>query len=158
MKLQRTRFPRVSNFLAILIICAGSVIPLSCKKSSIKDISFKDDLIGAANMVNGTVLYGSLTSESNNNQIGLSYNNGQKYIIIDKLPGRNNLSINIPSAGLILSECGVIIKDESKNSFLLLANNDPRSITQFKTLASHLNGSIQSSLIYGLTVVNADRQ
>lgn len=155
MKHQRTTFPRVRNILGILFIGACGMIQFSCKKSVNNDMPSRDDLAEAADVVKGTVLHGSLTSESDDHQIGITYNSGQKYIILDKLAAGNTLTVNIPSAGLILSDYGVIIKDESKNSYLLLAINDPKSILQFKAVESRLNGSIQRVLIYGVTVVNS---
>lgn len=118
---------------------------------------FTNDLTETAAMVNGTLLHGSLRSENDDSQVGFSYNSGQKYIFIDKLTAANTLSVDIQSAGLILSNHGVIIKDESKNSYLLLANNDPTSIARFRAVESRLNGSVRSTLIYGVTVVNAER-
>lgn len=158
MKLEKT-LPRVRNVtLGIALITACVIIQFSCKKSANSDMTSKDDLTKTAALVKGTVLYGSLTSESDDHEVSLTYNHGQKYIILEKLAGESNFSANIPSAGVILSTYGVIIKDESLNSYLLLTNNDPTSIGQFKTVESQLSGSVQNSLIYGVTIMNNDRE
>jgi hypothetical protein len=156
---RETTLPQVRNItLGISLMAACGIIQFSCKKPANSDLTSKDDLTKTAALVKGTVLYGSLSSESDDHEVSLTYNDGQKYIILEKLASGANFSANIPSAGLILSKYGVIIKDESKNSYLLLTNNDPTSIEQFKTVESQLSGSVQNSLIYGETLVNADRE
>jgi hypothetical protein len=142
----------------IALIAACGIIPFSCKKAANNEMMSKDDLTETAALVKGTVLFGSLTSESDADALNLAYNSGRKYIILFKLAGGPNLSVNIPSAGIILSKYGVIIKDLNRDSYLLFTNNDPTSIEQFKTAESHVGGSVQNSLIYGSTIVNNDRE
>jgi hypothetical protein len=156
---RETTLPPVRNItLGIALMTACGIIQFSCKKPANSDLTSKGDLTKTAALVKGTVLYGSLTSDSDDQEVSLTYNDGQKYIILEKLAGAANFSANIPSAGLVLSDYGVIIKDESKNSYLFLTNNDPTSIEQFKMVEAQLSGSVQHSLIYGVTVVNAARE
>jgi hypothetical protein len=158
MKLEQT-LPRVKNILfGIALIAACGIIQFSCKKPANNEMISKDDLTETAALVKGTVLYGSLTSENDSDALNLTYNSGRKYILLQKLAGGPDLSVNIPSAGVILSRYGVIIKDLNKNAYLLFTNNDPTSIEQFKTVESRLSGSVQNSLIYGSTIVNNDRE
>jgi hypothetical protein len=150
---------QVGNIICgIALVAACGVIQFSCKKPANSDATAKDDLTETAALVKGKVLYGSITSESDANALNLAYNSGRKYIILQKLAGGPNLSVNIPSAGVILSQYGVVIKDLNKNSYLLFANNDPTSIEQFKTVESQVSGSVQNLLIYGSTIVNNDRE
>jgi hypothetical protein len=142
----------------IALIAACGIIPFSCKKPANNEMMSKDDLAETAALVKGTVLFGSLTGESDADALNLAYNSGRKYIILQKFAGGPNLSVNIRSAGVILSKYGVIIKDLNKNSYLLFTNNDPTSIEQFKTVESQVRGSVQNSLIDGSTIVNNDRE
>jgi hypothetical protein len=158
MKPKKT-LPQVRNIIfGTALIAACGISQFSCKKSANSDVKANNDLTETAALVKGTVLYGSLTSEGNAHELDLTYNNGRKYIFLARVAGGGNISVNIPSAGVILSNYGVIIKDESKNSYLLLTMNNPTSIEQFKTVQSRLSGSVQKSLIHGVTIVNNDRE
>jgi hypothetical protein len=158
MKLEQT-LPRVRNIISgIALAAACGVIQFSCKKPANSHVTAKDDLTETAALVKGKVLYGSITSESDADALNLAYNSGRKYIILQKIAGGPSLSVNILSAGVILSPYGVIIEDLDKNSYLLFTNNDPTSIEQFKTVESQVSGSVQCSLIYGSTIVNNDRE
>jgi hypothetical protein len=156
---RETTLPQMRNITCgLALIAACAIIQFSCQKPANSDVTAKDDLTETAALVKGTVLYGSITSESDADALNLAYNSGRKYIILQKLAGGPDLSVNIPSAGVILSQYGVIIKDLNKNSYFLFANNDPISIGQFKSVESQVSGSVQNSLIFGSTIVNNDRE
>src|SRR5215469_15577478 len=157
MKLEKS-LPVRTIMYGMTLIAACAVTICSCNKPANSDMTAKDDLTETAALVKGTVLYGSLTSESDDHSVTLTYNEGRKYFILEKLAGQASFSVNISSAGVILSKYGVIIKDESKNAYLLFVNNDPSAIEQFKAVETRLTGSVRNSLIYGSTIVNNDRE
>ncbi len=69
----------------IALIAACGIIPFSCKKPANNEMMSKDDLAETAALVKGTVLFGSLTGESDADALNLAYNSGRKYIILPKI-------------------------------------------------------------------------
>ena len=130
----------------------------SCKKSSVEDISVKNDMTTAAKMIDGTILSGTITSESDESEVALNYNNGNKFILITKITDAESININnMQSAEVITSKYGVIIKNVSTNKVFLLANNDSESIKKFKALQSLFDKNFQSATIFGTTIINSEK-
>ncbi len=130
----------------------------SCKKSSVENVSQKNDMITAAKMIDGTALSGTITSESDENEVALNYNNGNKFILITKIADAESININnMQSAEVITSKYGVIIKDVSTNKVFLLVNNDLESIKKFEAVQSLFDKNFESATIFGITIVNSEK-
>jgi hypothetical protein len=130
----------------------------SCKKSSVEKVSVKNDMVTAAKMIDGAVLSGTITSESDENEVALNYNNGNKLILITKIADAESININnMQSAEVITSKYGVIIKDVSTNKVFLLANNDLESIKKFEAVQSLFDKNFESATIFGITIVNSEK-
>ena len=145
-------------FPSIITVLVAVMFLFSCKKGSVETVSVKNDMVDAAKVLDGTVLSGNVTTESNENEIALNYNNGNKFILIEKLPGTEPISINsIQSAEVITSKYGVILKDLSNNKIFLLTNNDSESLKMFEEVKSLFGKNLQSATVFGVTIVNAEK-
>ena len=130
----------------------------SCKKNSITTTSPKNNMGEIAKSLDGDLLIGNISVESDNNEVALNINNGSMFILASEIP--NSKMVNIPgmqSAEVITSKYGVILKDQSNDRLFFLVNNDPESIKKFENVQSSLTGSFQSDKIYGTTIVNSEK-
>lgn len=142
----------------MITVLIAAVFLLSCKKSSVETVSVKDDMAKAAKVLDGTILSGNIATESDENQIALNYNNGNKFILIEKIQNAEPISINgIQSAEVITSKYGVILKDLSNNKIFLLTNNDSESLKMFEEVKSLFDKTSQSAIVFGVTIVNTER-
>jgi len=113
----------------------------------------------AAQLLHGEKKSGSLTGAENAGSLALNYNNGSQYILVDKLPGPDNIeAFSMMSSELITSQYGIVIKDLSNNRLLLLANNDDESIRRMQQARTLLMGEAAGftvfGTIFGTTIVN----
>jgi len=144
-------FPGMITVLVVMLL-------FSCKKGSVETVPVKNDMVEAAKVLDGTVLSGNVTTESNENEIALNCNNGNKCILIEKIQGTEPISINsIQSAEVITSKYGVILKDLSNNKIFLLTNNDSESLKMFEEVKSLFGKNLQSATVFGVTIVNAEK-
>lgn len=142
----------------MMTVLVAVMLLFSCKKGSVETVSVKSDMVEAAKVLDGTVLSGNVTVESNESEIALNYNNGNKVILIEKIQGTEPISINsIQSAEVITSKYGVILKDLSNNKIFLLTNNDSESLKMFKEVKSLFGKDLQSTTVFGVTIVNAEK-
>ena len=145
-------------FPGMITVVVAVMLLFSCKKSSVETVSVKNDMVEAAKVLDGAVLSGNVTTESNENEIALNYNNGNKFILIEKIQGTEPISINsIQSAEVITSKYGVILKDLSNNKIFLLANNDSESLKMFEEVKYLFGKNLQSATVFGVTIVNAEK-
>lgn len=145
-------------FPGMITVLVAAMLLFSCKKDSVETISVKNDMVEAAKVLDGTVLSGNVTTESNENEIALNYNDGNKFILIEKIQGTEPISINsIKSAEVITSKYGVILKDLSNNKIFLLTNNDSESRKMFEEVKSLFGKNLQSATVFGVTIVNAEK-
>jgi hypothetical protein len=145
-------------FPGMITVLVAVMLLFSCKKGSVESVSVKNDMAEAAKVLGGTVLSGNVTTESNENEIALNYNNGNKFIFIEKIQGKEPISINgIQSAEVITSKYGVILKDLSNNKIFLLTNNDSESLKMFEEVKSLFGKNLQSTTVFGVTIVNAEK-
>jgi hypothetical protein len=112
----------------------------------------------AAKILQGEKRSGSLIGAEDGDRLALSCNEGRQYILVDKIPGTQNIGVfSSTSAELITSEYGIVIKDLSNNKLVLLANNDAESIRRMEQARSIMNGegvSLVFGTIFGTTIVN----
>ncbi|PVD52781.1 hypothetical protein DC498_07580 [Terrimonas sp.] len=141
----------ITVFIAIILIS-------SCKKEAAKNAVIQNDMIEAAQKTGSKILSGNVAIESDDSGIVLNYNNGSKLIFIEKIRGTKTVDINrIHSAEIITSDYGVIIKNlDDKNVFFLI-NNDSESLKMFQSISSFFANRYQSSTVFGITVVNAEK-
>ena len=145
-------------FPGMITVLVAVMLLFSCKKGAVEPVTVKNDMVEAAKVLDGTVLSGNVTTASNENEIALNYNNGNKFILIEKLPGTEPISINsIQSAEVITSKYGVILKDLSNNKIFLLTNNDSESLKMFEEVKSLFGKNLQSATVFGVTIVNAEK-
>ncbi len=145
-------------FPGMITALIAAMLLFSCKKSSLETVSVKNDMVEAAKVLGGTVLSGNVTTESNENEIAVNYNNGNKLILIEKIRGSEPITINsILSAQVIISTYGVILKDLSNNKIFFLTNNDSESMKMFEEVKSLFDRNLQSATVFGVTVVNAEK-
>ncbi len=145
-------------FPCIITALVAVMFLLSCKKGFVETTSVKNDMAEAAKVLNGKVLSGSVRSETNENEIALNYNNGNKYIFMEKIQDTEPISINSTYlAELITSKYGVVLKDLSNNKIFLLTNNDSKSIKMFEANKSIFARDFQNVVVFGITVVNAEK-
>lgn len=158
MKRKNSKFMGRIIFPCMITALVAVMFLLSCKKGFVETTSVKNDMAEAAKVLNGKVLSGSVRSETNENEIALNYNNGNKYIFMEKIQDTEPISINSTySAELITSKYGVVLKDLSNNKIFLLTNNDSESIKMFEAVKSIFAKDFQNVAIFGITVVNAEK-
>jgi len=112
----------------------------------------------AARLLQGEKRSGSLTGAEDAAKLALNYNNGSQYILVEKLPGLDNIEVpSMTAAELITSDYGIVIKDLSNNRLVFLANNDEESLRWMQQARTMLDGSAGSTVfgtIFGTTLVN----
>ena len=140
----------------IITILVALLLLSSCKKGSVETVSVKNDMVEAAKILDGTVLSGNVTIESSEDEI--AFNTGNKFILVGKIQSTEPISINsIQSAEVITSKYGVILKDLSNNKIFLLTNNDSESLKMFEEVKSFFGKNLQSAIVFGVTIVNAEK-
>jgi hypothetical protein len=145
-------------FPGMMTVLLAVMLLFSCKKGAVETVSVKSDMVEAAKVLDGTVLSGNVTVESNESEIALNYNNGNKVILIEKIQGTESISINnIQSAEVITSKYGVILKDLSNNKIFLLTNNDSESLKMFEEVKPLFGKDLQGTAVFGVTIVNAEK-
>ena len=158
MTTKNSTLPGSIIFPGIITVLVAVMLLFSCKKGSVETVSVKNDMAEAAKVLDGTVLSGNVTAESNESEIALNYNNGNKFILIEKIQGAEPISINrIQSAEVITSKYGVILKDLSNNKIFLLTNNDAESLKMFEEVKSLFGKNLQGATVFGVTIVNAEK-
>ncbi len=145
-------------FPGMITVLVAVMLLFSCKKGLVETVSVKNDMVEAAKVLDSKVLSGNVTIESNESELALNYNNGNKYILIEKIHGTKPIGINgIHSAEVITSKCGIILKDLSNNKILLLTNNDSESIKIFEKVKLLFDKNLETATVFGVTVVNAEK-
>lgn len=158
MTTKNSKLPGSIIFPGMIMVLVSVMLLFSCKKGSVETVSVKNDMVEAAKVLDGTVLSGNVTTESNESEIALNYNNGSKFILIEKLQGTYPININsIQSAEVITSKYGIILKDLSNNKIFLLANNDSESLKMFEEVRSLFGRNLQNTTVFGVTIVNAEK-
>lgn len=148
----------INQMLLSLVIIIISTLTFSCKKNSVDTIPEKSNMTDAAKVISGNLLTGNLRVESNEEEIALDYNNGDKIILVTKIPKTEVANINnMQSAEVITSKYGIILKDLSNNKIFFLVNNDSESTNKFETVQSLFTTGFQSDKIFGTTIVNSEK-
>jgi hypothetical protein len=156
MKQRNSLFEGKASLLSIVIL----FLSFSCQKTD--RINKKADLAAkmdeVARLLHTEKRTGTLMSADNDESLALSYNNGEQYIMIDKLPGLADIELpSLFSAELITSSYGIVIRDASDNRIWLLANNDDESLRKFEAVRTLLKEDLKSLRVFGTTLVNPGR-
>ncbi|HLX92133.1 MAG TPA: hypothetical protein VKR32_10645 [Puia sp.] len=153
---------RLSNRDSTIVVMFGALFGLAlfcpCGKTT---TDLKTDNTATmeriADLLEGNRICGSIRSSENISQLVLNYQNGTKLIIIDKLPSVDEEYISrVQAADLIISKCGVVLRDLSNNTLILMENNDSTSIARFNSVRSIISDNYTSTRIFGVTTVNKD--
>jgi len=133
---------------------------LSCKKEASATpvaATSNDNMYNIAEIIQGKVFAGTISSNNDDSTLNINYNNGSQFVMVQNLPGQLKVNMpTLPSAELITSVYGVIIKDDATGKMVLLANNDAESIQKFEAVKAALKGRYTSTTTYGITVVHAE--
>lgn len=141
----------------ILTFLLAVTLLFSCRKGSVETVSIKNNMAEAAKVLDAKIISGNIKAESNENEIGLNYNNGNKFILIEKIPGTAISMNSIQSAEVITSKYGIILKDIVTNKIILLTNNDPESIKMFEEVKTLFDTNIESAIVFGTTVIKTEK-
>ena len=142
----------------MITIVATVLLFCSCKKGSVETVNLNNDMVEAAKLLDGPVLSGNVTTESNETEMVINYNDGNKFILVQKLPSNEQFNINsIKSAEVITSKFGIILKDLINNKIFLLANNDSESLKIFETIKPIFGKNARNTSVFGVTIVNAEK-
>ena len=116
-----------------------------------------DNMSTIATMVNGETLEGSmLAATGEDKNLTLVFNQGSKFIIIEKIPGMPFENPDeIKQAVVITSKYGIIVKNTKDNKAWLMINNDDESQQKFEAVKQQLHCSLVTTTIFGTTIVNA---
>ncbi len=143
----------------LLMLFVTATIFFSCKKESAATgapAQPVNNIDNITKLLNGSALTGSIVTDSDENNMVLTFNSGTKYVIIEKIPGMPVENVNaIRSAVLITSKYGVIVKDTDNNKVWLLANNDEESLQKFEAIKQQLHCSFVCTTVFGVTIVNS---
>lgn len=140
----------------LIIILTSLFVLSSCQKNKQADIIAKNDLQQVAELLKGKIDCGKLQNAATEDNFSyLEFNEGSKGIIIQLLPG--DKSVNIPSLDhscIITSGYGVVIKDPSTNSVLLLPRDDQESQHKFAEVELLFNRQALTAKVAGTTFIN----
>lgn len=140
----------------MIIIVAIALIFTACQKTSTSVLPEKDAMQQATQLLEGQLLTGKLVNGgSEDGAVYLDYNDGQKGIIVQSIPGDPDLTIpSMENAEIITSTHGVVIKNTKDNSILLFPQNDTESIAKFNKLSSVLKKGNGKVPIAGTILLN----
>lgn len=145
-------------FLAgsVTLILASLFILTSCQKNKQADIIAKNDMQQVAGILKGKIDCGKLeNAATEENFTYLEFNEGSKGIIVQLMPGEQNLSIpSLANSCIITSNYGVVIKDPAANSVLLLPRDDQESQRKFAEVELLFNRQPKTAQIAGTTFIN----
>jgi hypothetical protein len=157
MKTRKFKLPRPVTLLDMAALFLVASLFVSCKKHVSQATYSKGNIDEIAKILNGKNVSGPLKGSSNENELVLNYNNGNQFILIEKLPGSQNMHINSTKFGeVITSNYGVVVKYVTNNTVLLLVNNDEESIKKFELIKSLLKENFESYIVFGTTIVNSE--
>jgi hypothetical protein len=144
---------KIINLMVVFSLASGLFI--SCKKEASRGDPQKTSLNEIASILKARIISGEINAGSDEKKLILSLNNGNRFVIIDKLPHVQTFSVpSVPSGAVLISEFGVVVKNSSNNQTWLMVNNDAESIKKFEEVKKLLGGDCQISLVYGTMVVN----
>jgi hypothetical protein len=141
--------------MAIAAVMLFSSITFSCKKDASQVTSPKNNMDDAAAILDGKMLSGNIIGNNSKETLALNFNNGQQYILLEKMPGTDlTVMAGTNSAKLITSAYGVVVNDAVHNQTLLFANNDQESLAKMEAVKSLLNSNSEIFKVFGVTTVN----
>src|SRR5690349_6519273 len=89
----------------LAMIVAVTVFLFSCQKDGDSKVHPKNGMNKVAASINGEMFTGAVTSESDNNQFAITYDNRNKVILMGKIPNSDYPDIqDVKSAEMIISK------------------------------------------------------
>jgi hypothetical protein len=144
---------KITTLVVVFSLASGLFI--SCKKEGSQAGPQKTSLNEIASILKARIISCEINAGSDEKKLILSLNNGNRFVIIDKLPNVQTFRVpSVPSGAILISEFGVVVKNLSNNQTWLMVNNDAESRKKFEEVKKLLDGACQISLVYGTTVVN----
>ncbi len=145
---------------SVAIMCIAGMFFYSCKKdtNSVYVPAVNDNMYTIAEIVQGKVFAGRVNSAANDSVLTIDYNNSSQFVFVQEMPGALKVDVpSLPSAEIITSVYGIIIKDGATGKTVLLANNDAESIRRFEEVKAVLKSNYTSSTVFGITIVQAEK-
>ncbi len=121
--------------LCPLLLTAFLFLPaISCRKNNATPASAAS-LQEAADKLDGEIINGSISTESDDEGIALWCNNGKTLIGMAGIPSRAFINPGkIEHAQVVYSNFGIIIRDMDTNRIWYYIQNDPQSQQRFQSL------------------------
>ncbi|SIO00656.1 hypothetical protein SAMN04488055_2497 [Chitinophaga niabensis] len=111
-----------------------------------------ENLAAAAKAVTGNLVQGNVKAISGPEGLILHINDLD--ILVEKALGNTLYALpDMPSAAVITSEYGLILKDLARGNVYFLVNNDEESISKFNSVASLFPSIVNINKIFGTTIV-----
>ena len=129
----------------------------SCQKSAADEPAATNDLVNAAQMLQGQSSTGEISVQSDANAITINYNNGKRLLLIAKIPGVPIAEImGVKTATIVTSKSGIVIRDLDAGKTYFLVNNDPQSENSCKAVQSRFTTAFQTAEIFGTTIIRLE--
>jgi hypothetical protein len=147
MKTNQMKLKSVPEMICMTLIMALLVLPaVSCSKNGSLPAS-PIELQNTANKLEGEMLIGSLSTESDEDGLALWCNGGKTLIGLAKIPSQGITDPgNIEHAQVVYSNFGIIICDTDTNKLWYYIQNDEKSQKRFQSLHSAGEKPIVSSI------------
>lgn len=136
----------------IALACKGMLFLLlfmpatSCRKNSTAN-NLPADLKQVAVKLDGTLVTGSLMSESDNEGLAVLYNNSKELLLIEKIKSSHLATPGeIKHAEIVCSSYGIIIRDTDNNKTWFYIQNDEKSKRKFSSLPVDENAFVSPIL------------
>ncbi len=145
-------------FLAIstMFLLTGLIVFSACQKKKEEPIAKRNDMQQAADLLQGKIACGKLENTAiEDNYAFLEFSEGSKAIIVQLMPGDKSVEIpSLTNSCIITSNYGVVIKDPTTNSVLLLPRDDDESQRKFAALELLFNQRKLTATLGGVTLLN----
>lgn len=125
----------VPGMVCLALMLAAIFLPfISCKKQNATLVA-PFNLQAMADKLQGELLNGSITTESDEDGLALWCNDGKILIGLEKIPAQQFTEPgNIRHAEVVYSNYGIIIRDLDNNKLWYYIQNDDNSQKQFRAL------------------------
>ena len=135
MKTKKKTPTGVPGLVCLALMLAVIFLPFtSCKKQNVTLVA-PFNLQAMADKLEGEILNGAITAESDEDGLALWCNDGKTLIGLEKIPALHFTEPgNIMHAQVVYSNYGIIIRDLDNNKLWYYIQNDDNSQKQFKAL------------------------
>lgn len=139
-------------------LAAATLLLFSCQKHSTGPTAGNNDLFIAASSLGGQLSTGPVFVEKDGEEIGITYENGNKYLIITTIAGTQMSDLTaITAARIVTSPYGIVLEDAHTGKTFFLVNNDAASASKFKHIQPAFHSPVENDPIFGTELVNAGK-